>query len=243
MQAHNTVSREEWLKARRDLLAKEKAHLKAHDALARERRTLPWVKVDKTYVFDGPAGKQSLANLFEGRSQLIVYHFMFAPDGDAGCRHCSFWADNFDPIIVHLNHRDVSMVAISRAPYAMLAAYRRRMGWTCRWVSSGQNNFNSDYQVSFTPAELASKRVHYNYATQDAGPPDREGVCVFFRDESGKIFHTYSRCARGIDILNTAYHYLDLVPKGRDEHGRNQFWVQRRDEHARAGVAPPGGTQ
>jgi len=199
--------------------------------------------VNTEYRFERADGSQSLADLFACRSQLIVYHYMFAPDWDAGCKHCSFWADNFDPIIVHLSHRDVSMVAISRAPYAKLAAYRRRMGWTFRWVSSGQNNFNFDYQVSFTPAELASKGVHYNYATQDAGPPDREGVSVFYRDESGKLFHSYSSFARGIDILNTAYHYLDLVPKGHDEHGRNQFWVQRRDEYARPGVAPPGGTQ
>jgi predicted dithiol-disulfide oxidoreductase (DUF899 family) len=198
--------------------------------------------VSKDYRFEGLSGTESLADLFAGRSQLIVYHFMFAPDWDAGCKHCSFWADSFDPIVVHLQQRDTTLVAVSRAPYAKLAAYRRRMGWQFRWVSSGQNDFNFDYQVSFSPAELASKRVYYNYATQDAGPTDREGVSVFFRDESGHIFHTYSSYARGIDILNTAYHYLDLVPKGRDEHGRNQHWVKRHDAYAGAGVAPAGGT-
>jgi predicted dithiol-disulfide oxidoreductase (DUF899 family) len=239
---HKVVSHEQWLQARQALLAREKAFTREREALSQARRDLPWEQVSADYRFEGPGGTESLADLFAGRSQLIVYHFMFAPEWDAGCKHCSFWADNFDPIIVHLQQRDTSMVAISRAPYAKLAAYRRRMGWTFKWVSSGENAFNFDYQVSFSPAELAAKRVYYNYAMQDAGPTDREGVSVFCRDESGQVFHTYSSYARGIDILNTAYHYLDLVPKGRDEQGRNQYWVKRHDEYAGAGVAPAGGT-
>ena len=239
---HKVVSHEQWLQARQALLLREKEFTREREALSQARRDLPWEKVSADYRFEGPDGSESLAELIGGRSQLIVYHFMFAPDWEAGCKHCSFWADNFDPIIVHLNHRDVSLVAISRAPYARLAAYQRRMGWTFKWVSSGHNAFNFDYQVSFSPAEMANEQVYYNYTTQDAGMTDREGVSVFCRDESGQIFHTYSSFARGIDILNTAYHYLDLVPKGRDEHGRNQFWVQRHDEYARAGVAPARGT-
>jgi len=228
---HAVVSQEQWLEARKELLAKEKELTKARDRLSAERRALPWVKVDKNYVFDGPASKEMFGDLFDGRGQLIIYHFMFGPDWQAGCPHCSHWADNFNGIIVHLNHRDVTMVAVSRAPYEKLAAYRKRMGWTFKWVSSFGLDFNFDYRVSFTPEEMAANRALYNFVMQEPHASEREGVSVFFKDETGAIFHTYSTYARGIDLLNTDYNYLDLVPKGRDEGGRGPFWVRRHDEY------------
>jgi len=230
---HSVVSREEWMAAREALLAKEKEFTRQRDALSQLQRELPWVKIDKPYAFQGPKGKETLPQLFEGRSQLVVYHFMFAPNWEAGCPHCSFWADNFNPIIVHLNQRDVTMVAISRAPYSKLEKYRSRMGWTFKWLSSGESDFNFDFHVSFTDDELSKKRALYNYEMQDPGETDREGVSVFFKDSNGDVFHTYSTSARGIDILNTAYNYLDLVPKGRDEGGRGPYWVKRHDEYGR----------
>jgi predicted dithiol-disulfide oxidoreductase (DUF899 family) len=156
---------------------------------------------------------------------------MFGPDWKAGCAHCSFWADNFNAIITHLNQRDTTMVAISRAPYSKLTEYQKRLGWTFKWLSSGNTSFNFDYHASFTPEELKKKQAEYNYVQQDPGSSEREGVSVFFKDEGGSVFHTYSAYERGIDILNTAYNYLDLVPKGRDENGRGQFWVRRHDEY------------
>ena len=233
MADHRIVSREQWLAERKALLAKEKEFTRLRDDLSRQRRDLPWVKVTEPYVFDGPRGKQSLSELFDGRRQLAVYHFMFGPDADAGCPHCSFWADNFDRVIVHMNQRDVTMIAVSRAPYAKLAAYEKRMGWSFQWVSSGGTTFNYDYRSSFTPEELAAKSAQYNFTVQDPGESDREGVSVFYKDDAGDIFHTYSAQARGIDVLNTAYNYLDLVPKGRDEGGRGPFWVRRHDEYGR----------
>jgi len=227
------VSHDEWLAARKALLAKEKEFTKARDELSEARRSLPWVKIDKNYVFDGSDGKQSLADLFAGRSQLIVYHFMFLPDWNAGCPHCSHWADNFNGVIVHLNQRDVSMIAISRAPYEKLAAYRKRMGWSFKWLSSFSNDFNRDFGVAFTPEEVAAKQAFYNFKMQDPFVGEREGVSVFFKDDSG-VFRTYSTYARGIDMLNTDYNYLDLVPKGRDENGRGPFWVRRHDEYESA---------
>ena len=231
MTDHRIVSKEEWVKARMDLLAKEKAFTRARDALSQERRDLPWMRVDTDYAFDGENGIEPLSALFEGRSQLIVYHFMFDPSWEAGCKHCSFWADNFDPIIVHLNHRDVSMVAVSRAPYAKLAAYKKRMQWRFKWMSSHESAFNRDFGVAFTPEEVAEKKADYNFARQDPHEPEREGLTVFTKDASGAIFRTYSAYARGIDMVNTAYNYLDLVPKGRDEGGRGPFWVRRHDEY------------
>lgn len=233
MDNHRVVSREEWLAARKALLQKEKEFTHLREDLSRQRRELPWVNVTEAYSFEGPRGNETLADLFDGRSQLVVYHFMFPPDWDAGCKHCSFWADNFDPIIIHLNHRDVTMVAVSRAPFAQLVAYEKRMGWSFKWVSSSKTRFNYDYGVSFTPEQLAAKSAQYNFVTQDPGISDREGVSVFYKDAGGVVYHTYSTFARGIDMLNTAYHYLDIVPKGRDENGRNQFWVRRHDEYGR----------
>lgn len=232
MENHAIVSPAEWIAARQQLLAKEKEFTHLRDQLSQQRRDLPWEPVEKEYVFEGAGGKRTLAELFGGKSQLVVYHFMFAPDWDAGCPHCSFWADNFDRIIVHLNHRDTSMVAISRAPYSKLAAYKERMGWSFDWLSSNANDFNYDYGVSFTPEQWANGSAIFNYTVAVQGDSDREGVSVFCRDEAGNVYHTYSTYARGIDMLNVAYHYLDLVPKGRDEAGHEpQFWVRRHDEY------------
>ena len=233
MARRTVVSRKDWLAARKALLTKEKKFTRLRDQLSKERRQLPWVKVDKDYVFDGPEGTETLSELFDSRSQLIVYHFMFGPDWDAGCKHCSFWADNFDRIIVHLNHRDVTMVAASRAPYRKLESYKKRMGWNFKWVSSGNTDFNFDYHVSFTPEEEAKKKAFFNYKIQDPDSSDREGASVFFKDAKGNVFHTYSTYERGIDMVNTAYHYLDLVPKGRDEGKSGPSWLCRHDEYDR----------
>jgi predicted dithiol-disulfide oxidoreductase (DUF899 family) len=230
---HKVVSPKDWIAARKALLVKEKEFTRLGDQLNQKRRDLPWEAVTKKYVFEGPDGKQTLPELFDGRSQLIVYHFMFGPDWDAGCKHCSFWADNFNDIIVHLNHRDVTMLAVSRAPYNKLAAYKRRMGWNFKWVSSGETDFNFDYHVSFTPEKEVKKKAFYNYKNQDPDSSDREGVSVFYKDPKGNIFHTYSTYARGIDMVNTAYHYLDLVPKDRDEGDEGPSWLRRHDEYER----------
>jgi predicted dithiol-disulfide oxidoreductase (DUF899 family) len=230
---HTVVSREEWLSARTAFLAKEKEFTRLRDELNRQRRELPWETVNKEYVFDGPNGKQTLPELFEGRSQLIVYHFMFHPSSEVGCPHCSLRADGFNGIGVHLNHRDVTMVVVSRAPYNKLAAYQKRMGWNFKWVSSSDTDFNFDYHVSFTPEEFAAKKVFYNFKIQDPQAPEREGHSVFYKDESDAVFHTYSCYDRGNDMLSNHYHYLDLVPKGRDEADRGPYWVRRHDEYRR----------
>jgi predicted dithiol-disulfide oxidoreductase (DUF899 family) len=228
---HAVVTNKQWLKARTALLSKEKEFTRLRDKLSRQRRELPWERVEKKYVFDGPGGKESLAELFENRSQLVVYHFMFNPVSDEGCKHCSFWADNFNGIVVHLNHRDVTFVAISLAPLAKIEPFQKRMGWSFKWLSSSQSDFNYDYQASFTPEAIQSGTVFYNYAKQKMNMSDREGVSVFYKDASGAIFHTYSAYARGIDMLNTAYHYLDLLPKGRDEGDSPQSWVRFHDRY------------
>lgn len=225
------VSHDEWLAARRELLEKEKAFTKQCDEMSRLQRSLPWERVTKEYVFDGAKGRESLGDLFDGRSQLVVYHFMFHPDDKTGCPHCSLRADGFNGVIPHLNQRDVTMVVVSRAPYEKLRAYQERMGWTFKWVSSGGSDFNYDYQASFTPEEMASQRALYNFTLRDPLAPEREGHSIFFKDDAGAIFHTYSCYDRGNDKLNVHYHYLDLVPKGRDEGGRGPFWVRRRGEY------------
>jgi len=228
---HQVVSREQWIAARTELLKREKEFTKARDALSRVRRDLPWESLAKEYTFDGPKGKETLADLFEGRSQLVVYHFMFGPNAKVGCPHCSFWADNFNPIIVHLNQRDVTMVAISRAPLARLEEYKKRMGWSFKWLSSGNSDFNVDFQASFKPEDVKAKKAMYNFVIyNDLEETEREGISVFHKVD-GKIFHTYSTYARGIDLMNTAYNYLDLVPKGRDEGNRGPFWLRRKDEY------------
>lgn len=232
MAKHPVVSRAKWLAARKRLLTKEKTFTRQRDALARARRALPWVRIDTPYSFDGVRGRETLADLFQGRSQLAVYHFMFPPEWDEGCKHCSFWADNFNPVIVHLEHRDASFVAISRAPIAKIERFKQRMGWSFKWLSSGGNDFNYDFQASFRPADVKGGKKVYNYGTIAPGMTDREGVSVFYRDPAGTVFHTYSAFARGIDMLNTAYHYLDLVPKGRDEDPDDpQSWVHYHDRY------------
>ena len=228
---HPVVSHEAWITARTALLVKEKELTHLREELARQRRQLPWEQVTKRYVFDAAGGTKSLEDLFAGKSQLIVYHFMFNPEWEAGCKHCSFWADNFNGIDVHLGARDVSFVAISRAPVAKLEAFKKRMRWSFAWVSSGRNEFNYDYGVSFTPEQRERGTVVYNYAQVPEQSPDREGISVFYKDASGAVFHTYSTYARGIDPVNGAYQFLDLVPKGRDEDAFDftQVWVRYHD--------------
>ena len=241
MQPHNIVSREEWIAARKAHLAHEKEYTRARDRLSAERRALPWVKVDKAYWFDGPNGKQTLADLFAGRSQLVVQHFMFAPDWSEGCKSCSFWADGFERMIPHLAARDTTLVAISRAPLQKLDAFKARMGWTFDWLSSADDDFNYDYGVSFTPEQLKSGDKAYNFGTSGFSIEDAPGISVFFRDEAGNIFHTYSCFARGLDMMNAAYHYLDLTPMGRHEEGLPypMDWLRLRDRYQPASAPPP----
>ena len=232
VKGHAVVSREEWLAAQVALLAKEKAFTRRRDELNRQRRELPWVKVGKSYIFDGPNGKVTLADLFENRSQLVVYHFMFDPAWKEGCKHCSFWADHYDATVIHLNHRDVSLAVISRAPLAKIEAFKKRMGWRFRWVSSFHNDFNFDLLVSFTPEDVENGTAVYNYSEDGPGMTEREGTSVFYRGPRGGIFHTYSTYARGIEMLNGTYHFLDLVPKGRDEDPDDpQGWVRHHDKY------------
>jgi predicted dithiol-disulfide oxidoreductase (DUF899 family) len=233
MAKHRVVSEEAWIAARKKLLAKEKALTRSRDKLAAARRALPWQAITKGYVFEGPDGRKTLGELFDGASQLIVYHFMFGPGWGEGCPHCSRWADSFDGAIVHLKARDTTMVAISRAPYAELAPYHRRMGWRFKWYSCAGNDFNWDFHVSFTPEEVKKKKAFYNFVEQDPFASEREGVSVFVKDKKGKIFRTYSTFARGIDAFSVDYQYLDLTPKGRDERGKGPFWVRRHDEYGK----------
>ena len=228
---NKVVSHDEWLAARTAFLAKEKEFTRLVDAHNRERRELPWELVTKSYAFDTIAGRKTLADLFDGRSQLIIYHFMFTPDDKAGCPHCSLRADGFDGIGPHLNARDVTMAVVSSAPLPKLTEYKNRMGWRFNWVSSAPSDFNRDYFVSFTPEERAAKKAYYNYTITDPGPPEREGHSVFSKDADGAVYHTYSCYARGNDKLNIHYHYLDMVPRGRDEGGRGPYWVRRHDEY------------
>ena len=234
MVAHAIVSEAEWTEARKQLLAKEKEFTRARDELNRARRQLPWVRVDKPYAFEGPAGQETLADLFQGRRQLIVQHFMFDPSWNAACKHCSFWADGYDGFFVHLEQRDTAFVAVSAAPLAKLDAFKQRMGWRFKWVSTSGSDFNRDYQVSETPEEKAKDESYYNYRFGPRFGGERPGVSVFYKDDDGSIFHTYSCYARGLDMLNAAYHYLDLLPKGRDEESLpfGMAWVRLHDEYA-----------
>jgi predicted dithiol-disulfide oxidoreductase (DUF899 family) len=228
------VSQAEWLAARKELLEKEKELTRQKDALSAERRKLPWVKVDNNYVFDGPSGKVTLADLFDGHSQLIIYHFMFGPDWQEGCPSCSFAMDHTDGALPHLAQRDVSFAAISRAPYPKIDAFKKRMGWRFNWVSSNANNFNRDYHVAFTKEELATGKVDYNYGLGPFPSEEAPGTSVFYKDENGNIFHTYSAYARGGEAAMNTYNYLDLVPKGRDEDSLpfTMAWVRHHDRYA-----------
>jgi predicted dithiol-disulfide oxidoreductase (DUF899 family) len=231
------VSRAEWVAAREALLAREKAFTRAYDALNRDRRALPWVKVDKTYVFEGPSGRETLADLFAGRSQLIVNHFMFGPGWKEGCVGCSFGADHVNGALVHLAQRDVSYVAVSRAPLAEIDAFKRRMGWSFAWVSSFGSDFNYDYHVSFTPEDAAAGTVYYNFATQPYSGEEAAGLSVFYKD-GDEIFHTYSSYARGGELGLGTYILLDVTPKGRDEHGPHRGlidWVRHHDRYDAGG--------
>ncbi len=239
MQPHKTVSREEWIEARKALMAQEKELTRARDRLGEARRALPWVRVEKPYVFDSIEGRKGLADLFRGRPQLVVQHFMFAPDWDEGCKSCSFWADGFERIIPHLAARDTTLVAVSRAPLEKLTAFKRRMGWSFDWVSSAGCDFNYDYAVSFTQDQIKSGGKVYNFGTSGFGIEEAPGISVFYRDADGDIFHTYSCFARGLDMMNATYHYLDLTPLGRHEEGlpRPMDWVRLRDRYQPAAQA------
>jgi predicted dithiol-disulfide oxidoreductase (DUF899 family) len=229
---HKVVSEKAWLAARKVLLAREKKFTRLRDELNRQRRNLPWVKVEKEYVFDGPNGKETLSDLFRGNSQLIVYHFMFGPGWGEGCPHCSFWTDHYDGTLAHLNQRDTTLVLVSRAPLKEIAPFKKRMGWKIKWFSSLKNDFNFDHHVSFTPEEIKSGTLNYNYGKLHMEIDEREGVSAFYKDKRGDIFHTYSAYARGIDMLNTTYHFLDLTAKGRDENpDRSQDWVRYHDKY------------
>jgi len=230
---HKVVSQKEWIAARKALLKNEKKLTHLREKVAEERRALPWEKVDKEYVFDTSNGRETLADLFGDKSQLVVYQFMFAPEWNEGCPHCSFWADHYDGMQPHLKQRDVSFVVVSRAPLDKIEPFKKRMGWQFKWVSSGQTDYNYDYQASFHAEDIKRKKGFYNYQTFPINVTDREGISVFYKDETGAIFHTYSTYARGIDAVNPTYQFLDLMPKGRDETEKfPQDWVRHKDRYA-----------
>lgn len=233
MNPPRVVSRDEWNKERLELLEREKALTRERDRLAAARRALPWVQVEKAYSFEGPDGRETLADLFAGRGQLIVYHFMLGPGWEEGCKSCSFWADNYQGAIAHLAARDATLVTISRAPLAEIEAFRGRMGWTFKWLSSHGSDFNFDLGVSFRPDELKGDEPNYNFETIHFGGEEAPGLSVFARDGEGAIYHTYSTYARGLDMLNGTYQLLDLCPKGRDEDGLDytMAWVRHHDRY------------
>lgn len=227
------VPHAKWTEARKELLAKEKEFTRQRDELSRLRRELPWEKVEKDYVFDGPRGKEKLSDLFDGRNQLIIYHFMLGPGWSEGCKSCSYLADHFDGATIHLAHRDATLAVVSRAPYAEVAAFQKRMGWRFHWVSSFGSDFNFDYQVSAKPDEQGKGKVYYNYEMMEFPSEERPGLSVFYKDTDGTIYHTYSAYARGLDILVGAYNFLDMAPKGRDEDGLGftMAWVRHHDKY------------
>lgn len=233
MEKPEVVSHEQWLKARLELLTAERAFTHQYDALACRRRAMPWERVEKNYVFDTAEGKRTLAELFEGRRQLLVQHFMLGPGWDEGCKSCSFMADHADGMNIHLNHRDVTFLAVSRAPLAEIERFRRRMGWRFKWVSSHGSDFNYDFHVSFTPEEKAKDEVYYNYATQPFEWDELPGISGFYKNDAGEVFHTYSTYRRGVEVMMGTYHLLDLTPKGRDEDHLNDGmeWVRHHDRY------------
>ena len=232
MEIRKPVSRDEWVRARKELLTKEKELTRLRDELSQKRREMPWVRVEKDYVFDTAEGRRTLAELFEGRRQLLVQHFMLGPGWEQGCKSCSYMADHADGMTVHLAHRDVTFVAISRAPLAEIERFRRRMGWRFKWVSSNGSDFNYDFGVSFTPEEKARKEIHYNYAKQGFGAEELPGISVFSKDDAGDVFHTYSTYGRGVEVMMGTYNLLDLTPKGRDEReGEGMAWVRHHDRY------------
>ena len=235
------VSRAEWLEARKELLKKEKDLTRQRDALSAERRKLPWVRVEKQYVFDTAGGKETLADLFEGRSQMIVYHFMFGPEWQEGCPSCSFVMDHADGALIHLAQRDVTLLAVSRAPLPKIEAFKKRMGWRFKWVSSHQNDFNGDFHVSFTKDEMSKGKVDYNYDMGKFPSEEAPGISVFYKDGGGDIFHTYSTYARGTEVVVNTYNYLDLAPKGRDEDALafTMSWVRHHDRYSDGYLADP----
>ncbi len=241
MEQHKIVSPEEWLAARQALLAKEKEHTRARDALARQRREMPWVRVEKPYVFEGPNGKESLADLFGGRSQLLVQHFMLGPGWKEGCVGCSFGADHVDGARQHFEHNDLSFAAVSRAPIGEIEAFRKRMGWRFHWVSAFGSDFNYDYHVSFTPEQIATGRSYYNYREDENTMDELPGVSVFAKAGSGEIFHTYSAYGRGSEFLAGAYGFLDLTPNGRNETRGMRDWVRHHDRYDHGGSVTPTG--
>ena len=228
---HPVVSRDQWIAERKKLLAREKQVTHLRDQVAGERRELPWVRVEKDYVFDTPAGRRTLAELFDGRRQLLVQHFMLGPGWEQGCKSCSFMADHTDAMNVHLAQRDVTMIAVSRAPLAEIERFRRRMGWQFEWVSSHGSDFNYDWNVSFTPAEKGGE-VYYNYSMQSLKAEELPGISVFCKDDAGQVFHTYSTYGRGVEVMMGTYNMLDLTPKGRDEKaGQGMAWVRHHDRY------------
>lgn len=230
LQAHSVVSQTEWLKASEELLKKEKEFTKLRDEISAARRALPWVKVEKNYTFDTPTGVQSLEDLFDGRSQLIVYHFMYAPEWDEGCSGCSFVSDHVDAARQHFEHHDISYVAVSRAPLEKLEAFKKRMGWSFRWVSSGDRDFPYDFQASFREEDLQAGPVLYNFRVQPLRGKDQPGLSVFYKDQDGQIYHTYSSYERGLDMLVGAYNFIDLTPIGRNEQGPMD-WMKLHDQY------------
>ena len=225
-------TRQEWLAARLELLKKEKAHSRNRDELTRERQALPWVKVDKEYIFEGLSGKITLSDLFGDKSQLIVQHFMFDPEWNEGCKSCSFMADHMDPSVVHIAHRDTAFVAVSKAPLEKLIAYKKRMKWSFGWVSSFDTDFNRDFNVSFTDEEIENSKCQYNFKEGESfSVREAHGISTFAKDKSGNIYHTYSVYGRGSENVMTAYVLLDMVPKGRDEGGKGMYWLRRKDAY------------
>lgn len=239
---HPVVSRDRWLAERKTLLAHEKELTRLRDRIARERRALPWVRIEKQYVFDTAQGPRTLAELFDGRRQLLVQHFMLGPQWEQGCPSCSYMADHSDGMIPHLAQRDLTLVAVSRAPLAEIERFHRRMGWRFRWVSSFGNDFNHDFHVSFKPEERARGEVYYNYGMTDFPAEEAPGISVFFKDDAGEVFHTYSTYGRGVEVMMGTYQLLDLTPKGRDEDEvpNRMYWVRHHDRYASAPAAASG---